>query len=185
MTFISRLLIFIVGFSISANLLASTKLSLAIGGDSLKGVIEASRTENRVNGSAGFMLTEDRGDLFFAGLYNSAKAAGAENIYGGFGVRVYHLDLDAEDLQALGAGVFGVAGLPVEGLTVDAELYYSPSLAITDDADGFLDFSLNLNYQLFENSQIFIGLRNVEVQESQRDFTIDDDIYIGFKIDLN
>ena len=131
------------------------------------------------------MLTEDRGDLFFAGLYTSAKVPETDNIFGGFGIRGYHIDLDSEDLQAISAGAFGVFALTIEGLEVESELYYSPSLAITDDADGFLDFTIKLNYQLFENAQVFIGARNVEVQESRRDVTIDDGFFVGFRLLLN
>lgn len=146
----------------------------------------AEQKMNPVNYSGGLMLTEDNGSLYNLGMYTSGKMKNTENIYGGLGGRFYYVNAKSfDDFQALAFGGFINIGLPFPNFSVDVELYIAPSITTFKVADGFTDLNFKVNYEMFENAKLYIGLRDTEIHfEDSRDYTFADGLYLGMMIDI-
>ena len=184
-TFRFTSLVGIVGLCCSSAAFSSS-LIVDANGDSFGATLEAAQRENRFNVSAGFLTTEDKGNLFNLGMFTTGKLNGVDNIYGGLGVRLYYADLEnAEDTESLALGGFLDIGLPIPELSVTTHLFYAPSITTTRNYESLIDFSARVNYKVFENAEVFVGLRDIEVaDENSNDLTINDGLFVGFELDL-
>ena len=163
----------------------ATELEFNLSGDSIAAKIEAAQKENTFNYSARALVTDDDGYLVSATVFSTGKLQAAENVYGGLGVRAYHVDPDSESFQALALGGFIDVALPIQGVSIDAELYLAPSITINEDYDGFSEIFVRAKYQLFDNAKIFAGLRDIEADfDGGGEITLIDGLYLGFEIDM-
>ena len=169
----------------TSTALHATEFEFNISNDAVGAKLEASQRENTFNYSARILVSEDDGYLLSGSVFSTGKLQAANNIYGGFGVRGYHVDPDTDSFQAIAVGGFIDILLPVEGLSVDAEIYLAPSLTINGDYDGFSEIFVRAKYQIFENARVFAGLRDIEADfEGGGELTIIDGLYLGFEIDM-
>lgn len=128
------------------------------------------------------MLTDDNGEVYAFTARTQGQLADRSPVKGGFGGRVYHASPDSGDsIQALGIGGFIGFSVPeIDDFSVEVELYYAPSIMITDNFDNMTDLQFRASYQLFENAAVYAGFRNIEVEIGDFNFEFADGFHLGF-----
>lgn len=161
---------------------AAVYADLNLSNDAFAFNLEASRTQHAINYAAGFILTDDHGELYHGSVFTTSEFRGNTNVHGGLGVRLYHAD-PGSTFQSVGLGGFLNFGLPVDGLSTELEVYYGPSILTTNDFDGLTQFSLVAQYDAFENAKVYGGYRNIDFRASNGpDFDFDSGLILGFQI---
>ena len=173
----------VVPFAASAN-----ELFLDLNSDAAQARFDATH-HSRFDYSLALLISdEDDFDstVLSAGMWTKGKALVEDALEGGLGFKLYHIDTDYEDVQALSLGgnlSFDIK--QVEGLRIDLDLYYAPDILITDDLDNLWDMTLRVHYQLFENGSVYGGFRNLEVgNDGGPDADISDGPIIGIQLSL-
>ena len=186
---ITKLSTIVLGTSLLANGALASSLEADIHADAIKAKYNFSSDRASMGVSVAALITDDNGEAFSLdirsqGLLNKTQDA---NIRGGFGVRGYHVAPEPADdsFQALALGGFVDVAIPsIPDITFGVDLYYAPSIMVTDDLDSLYELNLRVSYQLFENAKVYAGLRDFEASVGDYDFDIDDNLHVGFKLDF-
>ncbi|VUD53481.1 hypothetical protein TDB9533_01843 [Thalassocella blandensis] len=179
----------VLGSSLLAGNAFASSLEADIHADAIKAKYNFNSERASMGLSAAVLITDENGeaysfDIRSQGLLNKTQDA---NIRGGFGIRGYHVapDGDADSFQALSLGGFVDVGIPsIPDVTFGVDLYYAPSILVTDDIDSLYELNLRVSYQLFQNAKVYAGLRDFEVGFEDFDYDIDDNLHVGFKLDF-
>lgn len=173
----------------AGNIVHAASLEADINGDAIKAKYNLNSDRASMGVSAAVLITDDNGEAFSLDFRSQGRLnkTADTDIRGGFGIRAYHVAPEHTDdsFQALALGGYVDLAIPsIEDVSFGVDFYYAPSITMTDDLDNMHELSLRVNYQLFENAKIFAGTRDLEVTVGDYDYDIDDDIHIGFKLDL-
>ena len=171
-------------FSLTSTTALANDLYLDISNDTFHGRIDATNSSVGVNYLAEALVNDDDdSSAFNLGIMKTGRLNN-QNIVGGLGAKFMYLDTDADNNFALALGgmlSFAFPSLPDTRLVT--ELFYAPSVTTTDDLDNVVDFNLRLEYQLFENGNIYGGVRLLQVEnEFNTEFEIDDGFFVGIKL---
>lgn len=163
---------------------AANDLYLDINPDAFFARFDGTHSSRGFNLSASALITDDNGEVYSVGLFKTGEVQNNTALQAGLGVKLAYIDGDNDDAQALAIGGSIAYQLPqASQVTVSAEVYYAPAITVTDDLDGFLDFSARVSYQLFENGSIYGGYRVVELDiEDAGEFEIDESLHLGIKL---
>lgn len=166
----------------------ASSLEIDINGDAIKAKYNLNSEMASMGLAVAALVTDDNGEAFSFDVRSQGKLKQSPDasIRGGFGVRAYHISPDGGDsFQALALGGYADLAFPsLQDVSFGIDLYYAPSITMTDDLDNLHELTLRVNYQLFENAKIFAGARDLEVSVGDYDFDIDDNIHFGFKLDF-
>lgn len=138
--------------------------------------------------SGSFMLVEEVGDIYSLNLRTQAQLDGRKNIRGGFGGRLYYVspEIDGVDsFQSLALGGFLDIKIPeLRGVIVGAEVYFAPSVTTSNGFGNFREMMFKVRYHLYENADIYLGARYIDVSadNSSTDFDLDNNLHIGFTL---
>ncbi len=159
----------------------ASSLEVDLNSDAIKAKYNLNSEKADIGLAVAALITDDNGDAFSFDIKSQGALNNSSNpnIRGGFGVRAYHVSYEDDSFQALAIGGFGEYTLSSD-ISLSFELYYAPSITMTDDLDSMHEIMFRASYQLFENAKIYTGIRDLEVD----DFDIDDEIHIGFELDL-
>lgn len=159
-------------------------LFLDVNPDAFFARFDGTHSSNGFNLSASALITDENGDLYSLGLFKSGTVQNNSNLQAALGLKISFIDGENDNAQALSLGGSIGYKLPqAPQVTVSAEVYYAPSITISDDLDGLLDFTAKVSYQLFENGSIYGGYRLVEIDvEDARDFEIDENLFFGIQL---
>jgi len=173
----------IFGLAISPGTFAAS-LDVDINNDTLRGEYNFSDRNADLGLSAALVLTDDRGEVGALTARTQGQLANQQFIRGGFGGRAYYASPDGGDsFQALGIGGYVDVTLPkFTDMTLGAEVYYAPSITITDDLDNLREIAFRASYQLFENATLYAGIRHLEVEVDDFDFEFTEDAHVGFTL---
>ena len=163
----------------------ATSIFLDLNNDAFKAKIDTRDADNTINFSVAALITEDDGELFTGTAYTYGNLEALPEATGGLGARLYHANVPGDNFQSLGLGgflEFGVQQVP--GLSLGVELFYSPSITISDDYDSLTDISVYADYQAFENASIYLGFRDINVDYGSTDGDINDGVYLGLHLDI-
>ena len=153
--------------------------------DSINFFADTRNQQTQLNYALQVLLTEDEGDLFAGKIYSYGPLNAVEGMDGGLGAKIMHVDADGGSFQALGLGGFlELAPEALNGVRFGLEVYYSPSITITDDVDSVVDLSLTASYKAFENASVYAGVRDINVDFGPADDDIDSAVFIGFQLEL-
>jgi len=170
-------------FTLTSTTALANDLYLDVSNDTFHGRIDATNSSSGVNYLAEALLNDEDGSVFNLGVMKTGRLNN-QNVIGGLGVKFMYLDTDADNYLALSLGgslSFAFPNLPDTRLVT--ELFYAPSVTTTDDLDNVVDFNLRLEYQLFENGNIYGGVRLLQVEnEFDVEHEIDDGFFIGIKL---
>ncbi len=101
----------------------------------------------------------------------------------GLGINFYFSHFDNQDVDALAPGAWvrskNLLDIPLQ---VVAELHYAPSELTFEDGKNFLDWSAQLEYQLFYSFVLYGGYRQIRAEtDDLGERNIDETPYIGAK----
>lgn len=178
----------IIGSCIASTAMAAS-LDVDLNNDTLSGQYHFSDQYAELGISAGAMLTDDRGELLHLTLRTQGQLANEQAVRGGFGVRAYLASpndgdgYQADNYQALALGGFVEVTVPkVPDLSFALEVYYAPSITLTDDIDNQREINFRASYQLFKNAAVYAGIRHLEVEQNDFDYEFDEGLHAGFSL---
>lgn len=171
-------------FTLTSTTALANDLYLDVSSDAFHGRIDATNSSSGINYLAEALINDDEdASVFNLGIMKTGRLNN-QNVIGGLGVKFMYLDTDADSYLALALGgslSFGFPAIPDTRLVT--ELFYAPSVTTTDDLDNVVDFNLRLEYQLFENGNIYGGVRLLQVEnEFDVETEIDDGFFVGIKL---
>lgn len=158
---------------------------LDINPDTAHGRFDAVHSTRNLHLSAAAMITNDNGSLLSLGAWTHSDFSPNHNLRGGLGGKLYAVDPNGDDFFALAPGgrlIFDIA--PVAGLSVATEVFYAPSMLISEDLDSFVDFSVRVSYELFENAAVYAGARTLHAKRDGFDSDMDEGLHAGIKLSL-
>ncbi len=122
---------------------------------------------------------EDDHDLGTVGVFAIGKRG---KLQGSVGVKGYYADVD--DFQGYGAAFGANVKLPLSDvLDLHGRAFIGPSVASADDADGYQEWGLSFEINLFGNSSLSLGYREVEFDvDGGGEFEFQDDVYLGLNL---
>lgn len=134
--------------------------------------------------AVGGMLTDDKGEVVHFTVKTQGTVAKEQSVRGGFGLRGYYASPDGGDsFQGLGlGGHISVAVPQAPELRLGVELFYVPSITLTDDLDNMRELVFKADYQLFQNASVYLGLRHLEVEQGDFDYEFDEGLHAGFTL---
>lgn len=173
----------ILGTCIASTAMAAS-LDVDLNNDTLVGQYHFSDKYAELGISAGAMLTDDKGELLHLTLRTQGQLANEQALRGGFGVRAYLASpRGGDNYQALALGGFIEMTVPkVPDLSLSLEVYYAPSITLTDDIDNQREINFRVSYQLFKNAAVYAGVRHLEVEQDDFDYEFDEGPHVGFSL---
>lgn len=162
--------------------LADTAL-IDINNDAFSFEYDVTNLSEQLNFSAGVLHHKDDGQLYSIGANVEGPAIQNSEFYGSLGLKAYYADLDSGVKgSAIGIGGFlNYSIYEVEGLSVQVDAYYAPSVLSFSDIDNLIDFSAKVLYRVIENGSVYLGYRkaNIDIEDAG-----DDDLDKGFHVGL-
>jgi hypothetical protein len=118
-------------------------------------------------------------DLLSAGLFVNGSRQGFDGRLGG---KAYYVDLSRDSGYGMALG--GEISVPIsQELKVNAGIYYGPSSLSFSDVDGYQEWFVRLNYRLFENARLGIGVISLEIDpERGQKVEVDDGLFIEMNL---
>jgi hypothetical protein len=91
-----------------------------------------------------------------------------------------------EDFSSVPLGVEASYKLPIDTtipVYVNGMLYYAPSVLTMQDADGYLEYRANVEFEIIENARITAGYRvmKTDYDDNRGDIEYNKSVYLGFK----
>lgn len=71
---------------------------------------------------------------------------------------------------------------PMPRLGIGGHIYHAPEITSFMDSEGYQELGLRLDYQVLPQAFVYIGHRHIEADFDGRDWELDDDAHIGFKM---
>lgn len=158
-------------------------LYLDFSGDVFHARIDANNSHSGLGYLAEAIITDHDISAYNVGLMKTGKVRD-QDIDGGLGAKFVYLDGKNENYYALTLGGSISFPLPLApDVRVVTELFYAPSATISDDLDNLIDFTLRMEYQVFENGSVYAGGRLLQIEDQYDNETeVDDDVFIGIKL---
>jgi len=105
-----------------------------------------------------------------------------EDLSIGLGLKLNH----TEDYSTVPLGVEAAYKLPVDSkipIYVGGQLYYAPSVLSMKDADSYLDYRVNVDFEVIDNGRVYVGYRvmNTDYDDRRGDVEYNKSAYLGFK----
>ena len=164
---------------------AGGSLDIGLANESIRVEHDATRVGTGAHVTAGVLYNELQGYAFSAG-FNAVDATGAnKQTVGGVGVKAFIYDAEDEDI-AFSAAVGGFARYTpdyLNGLGLEAILYYSPDVISFNNTSSMYEFAVRLNYKVMPQARVFLGYQDVSATyEDGGKKAIDRGINIGFRM---
>ena len=154
----------ILGIAAMTSVLSSTcvaeTLSLALSDKSLKlDVSSESQGTNNISLEAAYLHNSHDRNLISLGLHAKNQSTPVTFLIGG---KSYYSDLNGEDGFGISLGAKASYAFSQE-LSVQGQLYYSPSVTSFGDNQHYKEAEIKVNYKILPDGQIFLGYRNVTI----------------------
>jgi hypothetical protein len=122
------------------------------------------------------------------GLYVENSPINYQNLSFAIGLRTIFTKNSGEDFTAipiiLGAKARMYLGnLPKSNLGI--KFAYAPSPLTFQDADSYYEYRMEVDMNIIQNVNIYLGYRNINTDYESRDYNYNDSVYIGFKFVLD
>lgn len=104
----------------------------------------------------------------------------------GIGVRYEYVDVDDVDFSAIPLGVEVAYRLPSEDfipMHLGGSFYYSPEVLSFGDAKHYLEYKINLDFEIIDNGFITIGYRHIDTRyQAGNSENLNAGFLFGFKV---
>lgn len=141
----------------------------------------------RLELEAGGLYNEDDDYLFNLGLLVRGESISVPMVVA-VGARAYYATLSSGVVD-YNVGAIGIGGEMLltpdtwGGVGLGLSLYKAPSVVSFDDAEGLLEYSVFLNYQITPQAMVFIGYQKIEADiENVSKIEVDAGGYFGIDI---
>jgi hypothetical protein len=173
-----KLLITVVFVFFSSLAAAADEFSLRLSEDSLSLILDPEASNSNSFQVAFIHNDDNKSDLLSAGLFANGSRDGFSGRLGG---KAYYADLDND--SGYGVALGGEIYLPINpDLQLNTGIYYGPGSLSFSDIDGYQEFFVRMNYQVFDNTRLGVGYISLELEpEKRRDVDVDD----GFFVEMN
>lgn len=168
---------------------AADSLSLDINDDAARLTWNHAYPARNMAADLSVLHHQDRGTALSAGFHITGNAASESRpVNAGIGGRLYYVDADRanRDGTALAVGGFFDAKLPNwDRVGFGGHLYYAPDVLGFGDLEELTDLSLHVSYSVVREGDIYLGVRNVKGDFTNRgDVTIDTGMFVGFRLNF-
>lgn len=169
---------------LAASVTNAASLDADLNNDTVTARYHLNDTNSDLGISIGLMLTDDKGEVGTFTMQTQGTLAQNQGVKGGFGLRGYYASPDGYDsFQGLGlGGHISVAVPQAPDLSLGLEVYFVPSVTLTDNLDNMREVLFRAKYQLFRNASIYAGLRHLEVEQGDFEYEFDDGLHAGFTL---
>lgn len=175
-----------IGMVFSGYATADT-ISADINDDAVKLEYKATNTSSNLDVNGSVLLHDEDGEIYSLGAMVEGRSLHQSNIAGSLGGKLYLIDLEGDaDGFALGLGGEVRIQVPnVNGLTLQAELYYAPQVLSFDDIQRHVDFTTKAKYRILDNGSVYLGYRKANIDvDDYGSGDLDEGIHIGIELDL-
>ena len=144
---------------------------------------------NKTQIDASILHHQNRGNVLAAGFHITGNAATRERpVNAGLGGRFYYTDADRANADggALAVGGFVDAKLPsYNRVGFGGHIYYAPDVLGFGDVEEILDITVEANYSVLREGEVYLGWRNVGADFDDRgDVTFDTGFFVGFRLNF-
>ncbi len=168
----------------AASQAQANDLYLDLNPDTFHARVDATHATNGIIYSGAVLFTDDKGQMLTGGLWTQGQIGSNENLTGGLGGKIYAVSPDGDNYWALGLGgniAFGFAEVP--GLILRASVYYAPAITVSGDYDNLTDVNVEVGYELFENGELYGGIRQLQSDYENGDtYKFDNGLHAGIRI---
>ena len=140
--------------------------------------------DGRATMSAGYFYNEDHVDILNLGLHIvDVVGSTTPGLQVGVGVQGYFSDISSHEGAALGLGaIISYRAPQLKRVNFVAHGHYAPGITSYMDTERFSEYGIAIEYSLLPQADIFIGYRDIKVEEEFREFSIDDSGHLGLRI---
>jgi YfaZ precursor len=169
-------------FAVQAN-----NLDINLGSDAASVNFSGDLTNTGLIGDLGYLHHTDRVDIGSAGVMvvGDSNPAGSPFIFA-VGGKVFFIS----PKQNYGNGtVLGLGGRfnytwpSYNRFKIGGELYYAPNIVSFNNADRYLQYSVNAGYEILHNAELYVGYRHISAAfTNTSDVTLDSTFMVGFNL---
>jgi len=181
-----------VGLLFVAGAAQAEGLDINLSSQALRGAFSGSLTDifPRLGGlyEMGVLAGEEESRNYFQGhgglLVTGDAGAERANVTAGLGGRIAVLDVEEVTGGALALGGMVEARLPAFN-RIGAVLYAygAPKASSFGDLEGYLEYSLGLDYQVLRAASVYLGYRQLKVDvKDVGNFTVDNGWHLGLRL---
>lgn len=141
----------------------------------------SSALNERLRTDLNWMHHEDDGDLVSLGFYGAGQRG---QLQGKLGAKLFWIDTDEGDATGQGIAVGGsLAWSLIDRLKLILSAHYAPSVTSFGDIDSFTQYSGELAYEVLDNANLFIGIRDIEADvDEYGDAELHKGAYVGISL---
>lgn len=164
---------------------AADSLDINIHNDALR-VIYGMGVESVSRGAElefGHMFNQDDQSVSHIGFIVSGENWSDAGVFDiGLGARAAYIDVDFLDAGALALGG-RLRFSPIQRLGIGAFAFHAPDI-VTNDADGYTEWGVRLDYQVLPQAFIYAGYREMELEleDNGPEVEIDDEGHLGMRL---
>lgn len=178
-----------------STLFAVNRADLNINNDTLEingfmDVAEYASADVQVDGmymGAGLIDPDDRTALYNVQLLLEKSLDGVDGMKAGLGLKLLYADKSKENFLALAPGGFVEKLIPVDTVVpmyAEGIFYFSPKTLSMRSAESYLEYRLQLNFEIMEEGKVYFGYRNMTVEWDsniqEKDYS--STVYVGLQI---
>ncbi len=174
-----KLLVAIVLVVFSSVVSAANEFSLRISEESLSFMFDPQASETNSFQFAYVHNDDNNSDLLNAGFFANGSR---ESFDGRLGGKAYYADLDND--SGYGFALGGEVYIPLGAeLKLNAGAYYGPSSLAFSDIDGYEEYFIKVNYQVFDNARVGLGLVSLKLEpENNQKVEVDNGVFIEMNL---
>jgi len=170
-------------FAVQAN-----NLDINLGSNAASVNFSTSLTSTGLEGDLGYLHHTDQVDIGSAGLMvvGDSNPAGSPFIFA-VGGKVFFISPKQNNVgngTVLGlGGRFNYTWPSYNRFKIGGELYYAPSIASFNNADRYLQYSVNAGYEILHNAELYVGYRHISAAFTNTStLTLDNTFMVGLNL---
>lgn len=177
----------LIALALSGTRVAADALDLSLNDDAARLSYAWDDEARGLRYDAGWLHHQDRGDVINLGFHLVGEASpGSNPVTGGLGGKVFYIDPDGADVDAivLGIGGFLRYSLPnYDRINISGHAYFAPDVLAFGDGKRYQEFEARIGYNVLREADIYLGVRyaNARFEPSGR-LTIDNGLHAGIQL---
>ncbi|MEM7764204.1 MAG: YfaZ family outer membrane protein [Pseudomonadota bacterium] len=165
----------------------AAELDLNLNDDAARLSFASDITARNLRFDLGWLHHQDRGDVVNVGLHLTGEASpGANPVIGGLGGKIFVIDPDALNVDAVVLGIGGYLRYTMpqyDRINVYAHAYIAPDVLSFGDGDRFHEVEARIGYNVLREADVYIGLRNISANfDNGAELTVDTGLIAGIQL---
>ncbi|MFK7888428.1 MAG: YfaZ family outer membrane protein [Gammaproteobacteria bacterium] len=176
--------------SLAATSAQADRLDLDLNDDAARLTYSRAIEARKISIDGSWLHHQDRGDVIAAGFHITGNAATQERpVNAGLGGRLMYADASGfSDGSGGGIAIGGFFDAKIPNYNrfgVGGHAYFAPDVLAFGDATQLLDISLHASYSVLRQGDVYVGIRNVNVDfDDAGSQTFDTGLHIGFRLNF-